>query len=402
MSSKLSTVGVLAAGAAAAAIVAAIDYGPSHAAATAGLFAAGGAPVLLGSHLLARRRARLGSLSHQFTAGLALVFGLALVGVGAVSLMMFVPEHDAGLLVVLLLFAGVLALYSSALVARGVRRDILAVRDRLVAVGGGDRELPQLRTGGSDEIAQLAEAADRMTLQLEEREGQRDAAERARRDLVAAVSHDLRTPLTSLQLLAQGLDDGVLDDGDRRVHLEAISVHVRSMSTLVEDLFELTRLEAGDIQWSMRRVKLSELVTETVDAMRSHGTAKGVGIEARVPDDLAPAEANPEKVQRVLFNLIQNAIHHTPADGSVTVAAGSNGDSVEIEVADTGEGIPSDERERVFEPFFRRGGEPVRPKDGSGLGLSICRAIVEVHGGRIWLADSTRGTSVRFTLPRAA
>ena len=194
----------------------------------------------------------------------------------------------------------------------------------------------------------------------------------------------------------------MLDDGDRRVHLEAISVHVRSMSTLVEDLFELTRLEAGDIQWSMRRVKLSELVTETVDAMRSQGTAKGVAIEVRVPDDLAPAEANPEKVQRVLFNLIQNAIRHTPADGSVTVAAGSNGDSVEIEVADNGEGIPSDERERVFEPFFRRGGEPVRPEDGSGLGLSICRAIVEVHGGRIWLADSTRGTSVRFTLPRAA
>lgn len=400
MSAKAGTLGLLAGGAVAAAAVAALDYGPSHAAATAALFAAGGAPVLLGSHLLARRRARLGSLSRQFTAGLALVFGLALLGVGTVSLMMFVSEHDAGLLAVLLLFAGVLALYSSVLLARGVKRDILEVRDRLVVVGEGERELPELRTGGHDEIAELAAAADRMTRQLAEHEAQRNAADRARRDLLAAVSHDLRTPLTSLRLLAQGLDDGVLGDADRHAHLQGISVHVHSMSALVDDLFELTRLEAGDIQWSMRRVELTELLNETVEAMRSQAAVTGVAVESRVPDDLDAAEANPEKVQRVLFNLIQNSIRHTPADGSVTVAAQSNGRSVEIEVADTGEGIPPEERDRVFEPFFRRS-RSARGTDGSGLGLSICRAIVEVHGGRIWLADAPRGTRVRFTLPRA-
>jgi signal transduction histidine kinase len=102
----------------------------------------------------------------------------------------------------------------------------------------------------------------------------------------------------------------------------------------------------------------------------------------------------------VLFNLIQNAFRHTPADGSVTVAAESNGTDVTVEVADTGNGIRADERDRVFEPFYR--GDASRTNDGSGLGLSICRAIVEVHGGRIWLADSARGTRVRFTLPRAA
>jgi signal transduction histidine kinase len=141
------------------------------------------------------------------------------------------------------------------------------------------------------------------------------------------------------------------------------------------------------------------LVGETVEAMRAQAAAKGVAVQTRVRSDLAAAEANPEKLQRVLFNLIQNAIRHTPEDGSVTVTAESAGNAIAVEVADTGTGIPADERERAFEPFFR--GDASRASGGAGLGLSICRAIIEVHGGRIWLADATRGTTVRFTLPRA-
>ena len=104
----------------------------------------------------------------------------------------------------------------------------------------------------------------------------------------------------------------------------------------------------------------------------------------------------------MLFNLIQNAIRHTPADGSVTVVAEANGRTVEVEVADTGEGVPPGERERAFEPFYRGGEGAARSGDGTGLGLTICRAIVEAHGGEIWFADSARGARVRFSLPRAA
>ena len=109
------------------------------------------------------------------------------------------------------------------------------------------------------------------------------------------------------------------------------------------------------------------------------------------------AEADAEKVQRVLYNLIQNAIRHTPADGSVTVRAKGGPSGVEVEVADSGEGIPVGEDERVFEAFYR--GERSRGEDGAGLGLAISRAIVEAHGGRIWLEDAQPGTRVRFTLP---
>jgi len=399
VSARLTTIAVLAGSAGASALLVTPVYGPARAAVAGALFAAVGAPLLYASHALAQRRAWIGSLSRQFAAALVVLFGLSLVSVGAVALLMFVSERDAYLLAALLLFAAVLAVYSSLLLARGVKRDILAVRDRLVAVGEGSRDLPELRTGGSDELAELATAADRMTRQLAERERQRDRSDRARRALVAAVSHDLRTPLTSLQLLAHGLDDGVLDENDRSAHLGAISTHVRSMSALVDDLFELTRLEAGDIQWSIERVELGELVRETVEAMRAQAAAKRVGVATNVPADLGPAAANPEKVQRVLFNLVQNAIRHTPADGSVTVRAESTGGHLTVEVADTGDGIPARDRNRVFEPFYR--GDASRHDDGSGLGLSICRAIVEVHGGRIWLADAAKGTRVLFTLPRA-
>jgi signal transduction histidine kinase len=391
---------LLATGAAAVAGASALAHGASHALTAAAFFALCGTPVLVLSHLLARRRQRVGSLSRQFGAGVALVFALALVGVGAVELLMLISSRDALVLATLLAFAGGLAIYSSSLLTRGIRDDIETVRDALQAVGDGESVPLSIETGGRDEIAELARAAEEMSRRLAEHEAQRSAAERARKDLIAAISHDLRTPLTSLRLLAHGIEDGLLDPAQvDRGYVEEMGAHVRSLSAMVDDLFELTRLEAGDIQWSIQRVSMDQLVGETVDAMRPQAAAKRIAVQMRVPSDLAAAEANPEKLQRVLFNLIQNAIHHTPEDGSVTVAAESAGQSIEVEVTDTGSGITAGERERVFEPFFR--GDASRRSGGSGLGLSICRAIIEVHGGHIWLDSTDRGTRVRFTLPRA-
>ena len=229
--------------------------------------------------------------------------------------------------------------------------------------------------------------------------GVMDDAERMRRDLIAAVSHDLRTPITSLRLLTEAIADDVVDGATKRSYLGQMSTHLNAMSALIDDLFELSRLEAGDIAWSLEQVRLDELVGETVDAMRAQADARNVQVRAELPAGLRPARGDPEKLQRVLFNLIQNAIRHTPADGSVVVRAQPAGDAVEIEVADTGDGIAADEREHVFEPFFRGGAQAARPSNGAGLGLAISRAIVEAHGGRIWLVDAPGGTRVRFSLP---
>lgn len=226
--------------------------------------------------------------------------------------------------------------------------------------------------------------------------------EAARRRLVAAASHDLRTPLASLRLLVESIDDGVATGETRERYLREIRTHVTVLSGLIDDLFELSRIEAGDISWTMRRVEVRELIEDTVAAMRAQAAERGVRVAAELPADRLLAEANPEKVQRVLFNLIQNAIRHTPADGSVTVSAQAADGRLEVEVADTGDGIAPTERDRVFEPFFRGGAETARTRNGAGLGLAISRAIIEAHGGRIWLPESAHGTRVRFSLPKAA
>jgi signal transduction histidine kinase len=240
------------------------------------------------------------------------------------------------------------------------------------------------------------------TAALAERERARAAAEETRRELVAAVSHDLRTPIASLRLLVEAIDDGIVDEETRHRYLATMQTHIGSLSTMIDDLFELSRIEAGDIEWSMRQVELALLVDETVDAMRPEARASGIEIHTEMAAEGLTARADPERIQRVLFNLIRNAIHHTPDDGSVTVRAEATREGVEVEVADTGEGIPASERDRVFEPFHRGGPDAARHADGAGLGLAISRAIVETHGGRIWIAPGESGTSVRFALPPAA
>ena len=142
--------------------------------------------------------------------------------------------------------------------------------------------------------------------------------------------------------------------------------------------------------------------------MRPAGEAAGVATHVGAPPDLAFADANPDKLRRVLLNLLQNAIHHTPRDGAVAIRAAATNGTVEVEVADTGIGIAPEDRPHVFDPFYRGGDEAARTRPGSGLGLAIARAIVEAHGGRIWLASAAGGvggvggvggTQIHFTLP---
>jgi signal transduction histidine kinase len=261
-------------------------------------------------------------------------------------------------------------------------------------IGEGSRQV-RIPVRGEDELAGLAADVEAMAAELA-------SEERARRELVASVSHDLRTPITTLQLIAEGLEDGIFEPERVREQLQIMSTHVRALAALIDDLFELARLEAGDLRWSMQRVRLDELVQETIDAMRPQADAGRVAVTAELGQHLVPARGNPEQLQRVLFNLIQNAIRHTPADGSVVIRAEpAPGPAVEIEVADSGAGIDPELRMRIFEPFVQ-GPSRVAGENGSaGLGLAIARAIVNAHGGRIWLADDGPGTRVRFSLPAA-
>ena len=224
-----------------------------------------------------------------------------------------------------------------------------------------------------------------MIAELSGQEAARDQSDAARRDLVAAVSHDLRTPITSLRLLAEAVGDDIVDGDLRRAYLVRMRTHIDALSALIDDLFELSRLEAGDISWSLERVPLGELVGETVEAMRLEAEAKGVAVSAIVPSGLSPARANPEKLQRVLFNLIQNAIRHTPADGSVVVRAEPVDSGIEVEIADSGVGsLPrsasaSSARSTAVAPT------PRAPATGPASGwLSRGRSSRPTAGGSGW------------------
>jgi signal transduction histidine kinase len=390
---------VLALAATGAAAIVAIPYGGRAAREIGELVAVCGALGLAVAHVATAWRRQLGGLRRQFAFAAAIAVGTTLVAVIAGAERMFVSNHDATLVSAIVIGAALVAMRAAQLLSAGVARDVDAVGNALAAVGEGDRTV-RLRPGGRDEVADLTAAVEAMIEQLRSEEQRRASADRARRDLVAAVSHDLRTPLSSLQLLTEAVGDGVVEGEVRTRYLSEMQTHIHALSVLIDDLFELSRLEAGDIEWSMQRVDLAPLVDETVAAMRPEASSHGVAVSADLPATLSAPRADPARLQRVLFNLIQNAIHHTPADGSVTVRAEQTDAAVEIEVADTGAGIAPDERARVFDPSFRGGSDSARTSSGAGLGLAIARAIVEGHGGQIWLVESERGTRIRFSLPR--
>jgi signal transduction histidine kinase len=351
-----------------------------------------GAAAALLADLLVTGHRSIAGLRRQLAMLAILAVAQLAATVVLFAALMFVSNHDAFFMALAAGYAGVSGLAAAWLVTQRALADLDAVRNGLAQVGQGSRDV-RIAVRGQDELARLATDVESMAAELA-------SEERARRELVASVSHDLRTPITTLQLIAEGLEDGIFEPERLRDRLHVMSTHVRALGAVIDDLFELSRLEAGEVRWSVQQVRLDQLVHETIDAMRPHAEAGGVAVTAELDQPLAPAQGNPEQLQRVLFNLIQNAIRHTPADGSVVVRAEpAPGPAVEIEVADSGAGIDAELRKHIFEPFVQ-GPSRVGGENGSaGLGLAIARAIVTAHGGRIWLAGDGPGTRVRFSLP---
>jgi signal transduction histidine kinase len=366
-----------------------IGYDAHAALITLAIAAPLGIVTVLAGEAIATKRP--GGLRRQFGA-IALLGAAALaVAVALFVDLMFVSSHDAVMTILLAAYAAGLVLWTARRLGSRALADVNVIRATLGAVADGRRDV-RTNLQGADEVSRVGRDVDAMIARL-------DREERMRRELFAAVSHDLRTPITALGLLATAIDDEVVEDAKRREYAARMNTHVRALGALIDDLFDLTRLEAKELEWTMERIRLEELVHDAVEAMRPSADAGSVAVHAELRAPLTASNGNPEQLQRVLFNLIQNAIHHTPPDGSVTVRAEDVDGGVEIEVADTGLGIAPEQRQRVFEPFYRADASRTQP--GAGLGLAIARAIVEAHGGDIWLEDAAVGTRVRFRLPAA-
>ena len=342
-------------------------------------------------------------ISLSLTAGYFLAAGLTLVNVWLTARMMFINEHDFVLGSLLLVFAGGISIAFGYFFSATVTRRMEDLETAIKQLGEG--EFPErIGAEGNDELARLTGAFNDMNAQLQEAEHSKQKMEKMRRDLITWVSHDLRTPLASLSAMVNALRDGVVQDEETvKRYLGQSHEEIQRMGVLINDLFELARLEAGEVEIQSELSSMSDLLSDTIGSFSARAKAGGVALAGEVQAGIDPVWMAAEKIGRVLNNLVENALRHTPEGGRIEIRGARKAGEVVVSVADSGEGIDAEEQARIFERFYR-GGESRsrRGKDaqGAGLGLTISKGIVEAHGGRIWVKSAPgEGTTISFSLP---
>jgi len=256
---------------------------------------------------------------------------------------------------------------------------------------------------GGDEIDALAASFEAMANRIDEQMQELEDKDALRRELVANVSHDLRTPLATLHgyLETLSLKEGTLSSDDRRHYLEAALRHGERLGRLIDELFELAKMDAGETRPHAEAFSMGELVQDVVQEFRLRASERGVRLEVHPTPDVPFVEADIGMMQRVLENLIENALRHTPENGRVTVRLGIEGSLVQVEVEDTGCGISPEDLPRIFERFYRAGANGA-DAGGSGLGLAISKRILELHERPIEARSRVgAGTTIAFGLPVA-
>jgi signal transduction histidine kinase len=319
-------------------------------------------------------------------AGLA--FLAVLLPLGAVLLsgwVMFHMGEDVKILAVTAASA-LTAVVAALVLARSIVGSIDRVRDASVQMARGDLEA-RVPDGGPTEIADLATSFNEMGDNLRRLFD-------TRRELVAWASHDLRTPLANMQAMLEAVEDGLAAPDE---YVPVLREQVQTLSLLVDDIFELARIDAGALTLELHRLPVAPVVSSSLRSIEAEARSRHVRLDADVDAELT-ARFAPDKLERVLMNLLTNALRHTPSDGAVAVLVEPRSDEVRVAVEDTGLGLDAEARERMFERFWR--GDQARSSRGAGLGLAIARGLVEAHGGRIW-AENREGGGARvcFTLP---
>jgi len=300
------------------------------------------------------------------------------------------------------LLAGVLAALIGAVLARSITRPVREITAAVEHIAEGDYA-QRVPVRSHDEVGALAEACNRMAAELERDVGELRLQEQLRRDLVSNVSHDLSTPLTSIQGFTEALMDGVVENDDhRRETYQTIYTEVLRLRRLVDDLKNLAQYESGTIAIVPRPLALEPLIQEIVRVEEASAAERGVRLMTHMPAELPLVLADSDRIGQVLLNLVDNALRYTPPDGRITIAGCVTSGAVTVDVIDTGEGIAADQLPHIFERFYRVDRSRSTRTGGGGLGLAIVKAIVETHGGTV-SAESVvgKGTTLRFTLPLA-
>jgi signal transduction histidine kinase len=272
--------------------------------------------------------------------------------------------------------------------ASSITRRVQRLSDAAGTLAGGELST-RAPVDGPRELADLGRSFNTMAAELE-------TLFDARRDLIAAASHDLRTPVASITAMLEAIEDGLATTDEYLVPLQE---HARRLGTLVDDLFELARIDAGALSHELQVVSLKPIVESCVRGVEAEARAQRIHLEERLADT-PDVRCAPDEVERVLLNLLTNALQHTPSDGAVAVLLDSDPDEVTVTVEDTGPGVTPETARRMFDRFWQS--DPART-GGTGLGLAIARGLVEAQGGRIWAERApSGGARVSFTLPVAA
>jgi signal transduction histidine kinase len=330
--------------------------------------------------------------------GYALSAALTFFNVWFSAQMMFASKHDLLLAIVLLVFASGMAMALGYFISSALTDRIDQVKGAADSLADGNLDT-RVTVNGNDEVAALGQAFNEMASRLQAAQDKQRELEQARKDLIAWASHDLQTPLASIRAILEALADGVVDEPDMvKRYLATAQRDVRSLSSLIDDLFQMAQLDAGGLQLNREPASLADLVSDTLESFSELASRQRVTLSGRVAPEVDPVLIDTQRIGRVLSNLVGNALRHTPAGGQVTLEAQRTGQTVEVTVQDSGEGIRPEDIPHIFERFYRGEKSRSRATGGAGLGLAIAQGIVRAHGGEIRVENDS-GARFIFTLP---
>jgi signal transduction histidine kinase len=341
----------------------------------------------IGSALIVRL---LPSLQWQLVA-LALLIVCFPLGVVLGSGLVMFGMHDDGKIFAVAIVSTLCALGGALVLGRRILEPLGRLRDASKLLAAGDLSA-RASESGPQELLELGASFNEMAASIEQPFD-------ARRELVAWASHDLRTPLASLRAMVEALEDGLATPAE---YVPAIRAQTEILSGLVEDLFELARIDAGALALELRDAPLGDLVSSCLEGLEAEARVRDIRLESRLDPADPKVRIAPDKVQRVLVNLLTNAVRHAPPHGAVAVIVETDSDHVVVAVEDTGNGLPPGAEQRMFDRFWRDDESRARSSGGAGLGLAIAQGLVQAHGGRIWAENRLGGGArVAFTLPLA-
>jgi signal transduction histidine kinase len=251
-------------------------------------------------------------------------------------------------------------------------------------------------------VARLARTFNQMAAQLQESNANQRVLEGLRRDLVAWAGHDLRTPLAGVRVLVEALADGIIDDpATSRRYLQQALKHIGNLSLLIDDLFQVSQLDAGGIPLNLEPASLADLISDTLENFSGLAAQQSIVLSGSASPGIDPITMDVQRISRVLINLVDNSLRHTRAGGTVSIQAEVVGITVRVTVQDSGEGISPNDLPHVFDRFYRGEKSRNQTTGGSGLGLAIAKGIIEAHGGEIGVVSNPgQGASFYFWLPK--